>query len=219
MWNCKQCSEAIEDDLEICWNCGTSVDGEVDPDFVRADDFDPDLVRTDEVDPVRHTRRAFKKRAGGEGWALIGAAAYLTAIVFCGVLFLSLFVPPKEFSSDSTPLFVVRVVAGMAASVAWYFGKGFQARSRVLESSDRVSNPVLVLRSFADDVVDVNRGLLDSTTIEESIVPALAVFGQVIAIGRPGESLPASGGLGSMLRMSVGDQRWRVSSAVAGRSP
>lgn len=35
MWNCEECSEAIEDNFAACWNCGTARDGTPDPDFQR----------------------------------------------------------------------------------------------------------------------------------------------------------------------------------------
>ena len=33
MWNCEGCSEAIENNFEVCWVCGTSRDGTSDPSF------------------------------------------------------------------------------------------------------------------------------------------------------------------------------------------
>lgn len=35
MWNCEECSEAIEDNFSACWNCGTARDGTPDPGFQR----------------------------------------------------------------------------------------------------------------------------------------------------------------------------------------
>ena len=29
MWKCKKCSEKIEDEFDICWNCGADKDGAV----------------------------------------------------------------------------------------------------------------------------------------------------------------------------------------------
>lgn len=33
MWKCPSCQVSIEEPFEICWNCGTSKDGEEDPSF------------------------------------------------------------------------------------------------------------------------------------------------------------------------------------------
>ena len=38
MWKCSNCGESIEDDFDVCWNCGTSQSGEKDPNFRHADD-------------------------------------------------------------------------------------------------------------------------------------------------------------------------------------
>lgn len=33
MWNCVRCGEKVDDGFEVCWSCGTSVDGVEDPYF------------------------------------------------------------------------------------------------------------------------------------------------------------------------------------------
>jgi len=33
LWKCSNCGESIEADFDLCWNCGTSRDGELVPDF------------------------------------------------------------------------------------------------------------------------------------------------------------------------------------------
>lgn len=35
MWTCRKCSAPVEDNFEICWSCGTAVDGSQDPTFRR----------------------------------------------------------------------------------------------------------------------------------------------------------------------------------------
>ena len=41
MWTCANCQSTVDDVFDVCWNCGTSRDGEPDPTFVRADDAGP----------------------------------------------------------------------------------------------------------------------------------------------------------------------------------
>jgi hypothetical protein len=41
MWTCPKCQSKVDPSFEVCWNCGTSVDGEEDPTFVKADDSGP----------------------------------------------------------------------------------------------------------------------------------------------------------------------------------
>ena len=39
MWRCQDCGETVEDNFDVCWNCGTSQDGRKDPHF-RPEPFD-----------------------------------------------------------------------------------------------------------------------------------------------------------------------------------
>jgi hypothetical protein len=38
MWQCGKCRERVEDNFEVCWNCGTSRDGTEDPNFRKAEE-------------------------------------------------------------------------------------------------------------------------------------------------------------------------------------
>ena len=40
MWECRKCHERIEDSFEVCWSCGTSIEGVEDPSFCKT--FEPD---------------------------------------------------------------------------------------------------------------------------------------------------------------------------------
>ncbi|QDT47738.1 hypothetical protein Pan258_17740 [Symmachiella dynata] len=55
MWSCPQCAESIESEWEICWCCGTSRDGTVDPDFQRS------VQRDDAPLAVRHSATGFNR--------------------------------------------------------------------------------------------------------------------------------------------------------------
>ncbi len=55
MWRCPQCAESIDSEWEICWCCGTSRDGKIDPDFQRS-------VQHDDAPPaVRHSDSGFNR--------------------------------------------------------------------------------------------------------------------------------------------------------------
>ena len=41
MWQCPKCQSEVEDNFDVCWSCGTSIDGVEDPTFVTADDAEP----------------------------------------------------------------------------------------------------------------------------------------------------------------------------------
>jgi len=76
--------------------------------------------------------------------------------------------------------------------------------------------PIILLRSFDDDVIGVDRGPTVNTplsfwdakalTLEEVIERALWLAGPVIAIGRPGEKLPPAGAA----REYVPDGEWQA---------
>lgn len=41
MWTCPMCASKVDPSFEVCWSCGTSPDGTVDPTFVPADEAGP----------------------------------------------------------------------------------------------------------------------------------------------------------------------------------
>jgi hypothetical protein len=41
MWQCPKCRSSVDDSFEVCWSCGTTPEGIVDPNFVTADDAAP----------------------------------------------------------------------------------------------------------------------------------------------------------------------------------
>ena len=41
MWTCPKCDTKVDPSFEVCWHCGTSVEGVADPNFVSADDAGP----------------------------------------------------------------------------------------------------------------------------------------------------------------------------------
>ena len=38
MWTCGKCGTKVDPSFEVCWNCGTTIDGVEDPTFVSADE-------------------------------------------------------------------------------------------------------------------------------------------------------------------------------------
>lgn len=37
MWNCQKCNAEVDDGFEVCWSCGTTIDGHEDPSFAGSD--------------------------------------------------------------------------------------------------------------------------------------------------------------------------------------
>ena len=40
MWTCPKCSKKVDDAFEICWSCGTSIDGVENPHFLEEGNWD-----------------------------------------------------------------------------------------------------------------------------------------------------------------------------------
>lgn len=40
MWTCPKCTQKVDDEYEICWRCGTSVDGIENPSFLEEGNWD-----------------------------------------------------------------------------------------------------------------------------------------------------------------------------------
>jgi hypothetical protein len=52
MWQCPKCQSEVDDTFDVCWSCGTTIDGIEDPTFVTADDAEPieDPVAEDDIE-------------------------------------------------------------------------------------------------------------------------------------------------------------------------
>jgi hypothetical protein len=50
MWTCSKCASKVDDQFEVCWNCGTGQDGTEDPNFVPADQAAP--IKDPLYDPI-----------------------------------------------------------------------------------------------------------------------------------------------------------------------
>ena len=76
MWTCPKCAKKVDDTFEICWSCGTSVDGVEDPHFL--DDADvrfrahsnPDLPADKEQTPPESLVTLIKCSLAGEAHAI-----------------------------------------------------------------------------------------------------------------------------------------------------
>jgi hypothetical protein len=122
---------------------------------------------------------------------------------------------------ESARLVVLAVVL-IAARAIWRLGTRFNLRRRdAIILKDKP--PVLLLRSFADDVAGITpsalipRLLWRRKRLEETIGKELAQAGPFVAIGKPGETLPQIGAQ----RLYVADTDWQevVKSYIAYADP
>ncbi len=44
-WVCQRCQEHLERQFDVCWNCGTSYDGQTDPNFPASETIDSAVSR------------------------------------------------------------------------------------------------------------------------------------------------------------------------------
>ena len=53
MWTCPKCNARVEPGFDVCWRCGTTEQGDEDPDFVTADEAEVIRLPTDflKLDP------------------------------------------------------------------------------------------------------------------------------------------------------------------------
>jgi hypothetical protein len=113
------------------------------------------------------------------------------------------------------PLSFLMILGG--AFLFWR-GRQYAAKAnaeRILTDSDP---HVLYLRAFRSDtsikgylfLVDPGAGVSGMTTQEEQLAEVLRPFGDLVAIGRPGEQLPTPGAA----RIYASDAEWKESSSV-----
>ena len=115
-----------------------------------------------------------------------------------------------EWIDDLAQLLVLIGVLLLARAL-WRFGRRLNLRHRN-EIILKDKPPVLLLRSFTDDVAGIPPNMLIPRLIrrrkrlEETIGEQLTGAGPFVAIGRPGEQLPQLGAS----RLYVGDSEWQA---------
>jgi len=140
-----------------------------------------------------------KQRTGGQALQIVGIA-----FIALGALLYAVLGGP-----DDNPVAFVGVFVMIAGIVVHFRGRQHAARARAQgpQSPFSESKPnVLYLRSFRTDPSS-NFKVLQSglSTEEEQLADVLRPFGDLIAIGRPGESLPIPGAA----RMYASDSEWK----------
>ena len=60
MWTCPKCKMKVDESMDVCWRCGTSVEGVEDPDFVTAEDspaIDDPPIKADMAQSMKSPNR------------------------------------------------------------------------------------------------------------------------------------------------------------------
>jgi hypothetical protein len=79
MWTCPRCSAEVDEGFDLCWHCGTVVDGVENPDFVREIDVG--------VMPAGWVPRIRCGACGYEGKVLVGHHGYQLWMLPLAILF------------------------------------------------------------------------------------------------------------------------------------
>jgi len=108
---------------------------------------------------------------------------------------------------EEDPITAFSGLSSMIAGLLVYFrGRQHAARSRAAGILTDARPDVVYLRAFRADPSSLHRRLMQSlATDEEQLADALRPFGDLVAIGRPGESLPLPGAA----RMYASDAEWQ----------
>jgi hypothetical protein len=114
-------------------------------------------------------------------------------------------------STEDLPQLLLLIGVLLIARALWRFGRRLNLRHRN-EIILKDKPPVLLLRSFTDDVAGIPPNMLIPRLIrrrkrlEETIGEQLTGAGPFVAIGRPGERLPQLGAN----RLYLGDSEWQA---------
>jgi hypothetical protein len=108
---------------------------------------------------------------------------------------------------DESPVAGILGALTMVAGVLVYFrGRQHSARIRSPRILEESKPDVVYLRVFRADISTTPQALMQGfTTEEEQLADVLQPFGKLVAIGRPGESLPPPGAA----RMYASDAQWQ----------
>lgn len=127
-----------------------------------------------------------------------------TAILSVGLLVFALCAMDPE-PSDAFVLFL-GVPLLISGGLVHFKGRQYRARSAAPEVLGDSRPDPIYLRSFSDDPAGTLAALKTGlSTLEEDLAAAVRPFGDLVAIGRPGEPLPLPGAA----RMYASDAQWK----------
>jgi hypothetical protein len=127
MWNCPKCG-AEEDDGFVCWSCGTTSDGKLDPTFSRSDE-EIRAVALAEPGPAADDTWATEAQAAGNGSPIARGAAGVLALLFAWVLGRD--VANGKLAELST--YRVLQIAAFVVLFGWYAVRGTKGLPRFLK--------------------------------------------------------------------------------------
>ena len=134
----------------------------------------------------------------GAGLKIFGILLMIVGAIFYGIT-----------NAEEDPIAFLGVVIMVLGVLAHFRGRKQAAKARAAGPASPLHSAgahVLYLRSFRTDASSSAKVLLSGlVTEEEQLADALRPFGQLIAIGKPGEPLPLPGAA----RMYASDAEWK----------
>ena len=163
------------------------------------------IQSTSKTNPISRLRWFL---AGRVARRIGGGALMVLALGILAFGFLVLLVLWENKDSLFFGVIVLLVIGGGLVRLGFWL-LSYSRRYRMLSAEEVTQqdsrSPILIVRSFEDDMLEVERereGVIEwvrhltrsrGSVFEEAVAEALSAFGPVIAIGKPGEKLPALG--------------------------
>jgi hypothetical protein len=157
----------------------------------------------------RHLQSGQSQFQSFQNWSSLGAiAGYFGLAAVCLILMLAAFGSISQRLVQGMASLLVSIAGcAMMGGAIWSY---LRARRHALLSAldlrkSHPGPPILFLRSFSDDQIEFRSLLRGAITLEEDITRSLSYHGPVVAIGRPGETLPPLGAARDYVR----DDEWK----------
>jgi hypothetical protein len=170
MWYCMKCHEEVEDSFEVCWNCGTSVDGTEDSSFRTCDEERATDV-SERTGPGEIRPESAVRTAGEDDLGTLRSLLFVGPLVAIPPILVFLFVtlvgPPPDSGWGTYRLWSVAVILLLIALSALLRAGLIRSRRRaegISPGQSRVSFP------------DIGRSLAAGAIVTLAATSTLAVF-------------------------------------------
>src|SRR6516225_10348056 len=144
----------------------------------------------------------------GTTWKRAGVALMAVGIITMLVLdFTSTLISPHHILLLVILDFLLPISVGLGAFLFWR-GRQYAAQASAVSIITDAKPHLLYLRPFQSDwttTKNIFRNRSDWITEEEQLADVLRPFGELVAIGRPGEGLPTPGAA----RIYASDEEWK----------
>ena len=143
MWNCNQCNEEHEDSLEVCWNCGTKIDGTApeNPDeFKKRKNEVEEVEESDEYTSTYETTRVIAYIVAFIGWIIV---------IVSGLIFIITIVKTSRSQYGGFEWFgLLPAFSGFVSGL--FLVMSGQLTRAIVDNTDNTGEMLLLLREIAN---------------------------------------------------------------------